>query len=173
MNWESADAGLLSFVADIITVRREHPVFRRRRYFQGRPIYGEGVTDIEWFRPDGVAMEDQDWQAGYAKSVAVFLNGNGLSGLDARGEPLVDQSFLLLFNAHHEGMEFAVPPALGSAWEKVFDTASDEPVRTRPEPPVTAVLPGGSEDDSQASARPKITSVGVAARSLVVLRSTN
>jgi glycogen operon protein len=173
MNWESADAELFRFTADLITLRQEHPVFRRRRYFQGRPIHGEGITDIEWFRPDGAPMEDSDWQAGYSKSVAVFLNGRGLTDLNARGETVTDQSFLLLFNAHHEAMDFTVPASLNLSWEKVLDTSTNEAIRSRPEPPATSVLPGGTDEQAERSAevQPNMSGVRLEARSLVVLRS--
>jgi glycogen operon protein len=84
----------------------------------------EGLPDISWFRPDGSEMSDEDWDSGFGKSVAVYLNGQGIPDLDARGQRVVDDSFLLCFNAHHEPIEFVLPPdEFGSGWLAVLDTA--------------------------------------------------
>ena len=77
-----------------------HPVFCRRRWFQGRPIHGTGVSDIGWFTPGGIEMSDEDWQAGFAKSLGVFLNGDAIPTPNERGERVVDDSFYVMFNAH-------------------------------------------------------------------------
>ena len=90
-----------------------HPVFRRRRFFSGKPVGRrgqDGLPDIDWFAPDGSEMTDEDWGAGFAKSVAVFLNGHGIPDHDARGARVLDDSFLLCFNAHYEPIEFTLPP---------------------------------------------------------------
>ena len=122
--WGQRDAGLTAFTSRLIALRRQHPVFRRRRFFQGRPLWGEGSSDIAWFRPDGTEMDDEDWQQGLAKSVAVFLNGDAIASPDARGERIVDDSFLLLFHAHHENLHFTMPPErFGVGWVTVIDTA--------------------------------------------------
>jgi len=122
--WGQRDAGLTAFTSRLIALRRQHPVFRRRRFFQGRPLWGEGSSDIAWFRPDGTEMDDEDWQQGRAKSVAVFLNGDAIASPDARGERIVDDSFLLLFHAHHENLHFTMPPErFGVGWVTVIDTA--------------------------------------------------
>ena len=116
---------LTDFVVRLSALRREHPVFRRRRFFHGRQLRGQGVEDIAWLQPSGEPMSDEDWDNGYAKSLAVFLNGNGIRELDSRGERITDDSFLLLFNAHHEPMAFTLPDAsYGEAWTVVLDTAA-------------------------------------------------
>jgi glycogen operon protein len=109
----------------VIALRREHPVFKRRRWFVGRPIRGgEGVDDIAWFRPDSEQMSDDDWNSGFAKSVGVFLNGNGVPTPGPRGERVVDDSFLLLFNAHYEDLQWHVPARdWAPAWTVELDTA--------------------------------------------------
>jgi isoamylase len=103
-------------------------VFRRRRFFSGRPVRRRGVAglpDIAWFAPDGSEMSDDDWESGFAKSIAVFLNGKGIPDLDVRGQRVTDDSFVLCFNAHYEPIEFTLPPAdFGSAWQAVIDTAA-------------------------------------------------
>ena len=83
-DWERVDEDLLEFTRRLIALRREHPVFRRRRWFQGRPI--RGTVDIGWFRPDGTEMDDDDWDAGFAQSIGVFLNGDAITDRDERGQ---------------------------------------------------------------------------------------
>ena len=83
-------------------MRHRHPVFCRRRWFQGRPIHGTNVSDIGWFTPGGIEMSEEDWQAGFAKSLGVFLNGRGIPTPNERGEQVVDDSFYVMFNASHE-----------------------------------------------------------------------
>ena len=126
-DWESAasNADLLEFTKRVIALRREHPVFQRRRWFVGRPIRGgQGLDDIAWFRPDGEQMNDDDWNSGFAKSVGVFLNGGGIATTGTRGERVVDDSFLLLFNAHYEDLDWHVPAKdWAAAWTVEFDTA--------------------------------------------------
>jgi glycogen operon protein len=123
LDWESADKDLLEFTRRLIDMRRRHPVFRRRRWFQGRPIHGSGVTDVGWFRPDGSPMDDEDWRVGHARSLGVFLNGDRMDSNDPRGDPVVDDSFYILFNAHHEQMDFKTPGEdLGKRWLRVLDT---------------------------------------------------
>jgi isoamylase len=122
-DWEHADTELLAFTRRLIHLQAEHPVFRRRRWFKGRPVHGAGVGDIAWFRPDGQEMSDDDWQQGHARSFAVFLNGQALRELDDEGRPIRDDSFLLLFNAHHEPIPFVMPgDSFGTGWHVVVDT---------------------------------------------------
>src|SRR4051794_38835570 len=121
-NW-----AMTEFVAQVARLRREHPVFRRRRFFQGDPARGSEseLGDIAWFTPRGNHMSESDWQAGFARSLAVFLNGDAIAESDMRGGRTVDDSFLLFFNAHHEDMAFTVPKeAYGERWEVVLDTAA-------------------------------------------------
>ncbi|HET9732243.1 MAG TPA: glycogen debranching protein GlgX [Acidimicrobiales bacterium] len=122
--WEDLDEELFAFCRRLIALRRAHPVFRRRQFFQGTPIRGAGMADIAWFRPDGAEMTDGDWQVGYAKTLAVFLNGGGITEPDAFGQPVVDDSFLLLLNAHFEPMEFRFPAdGLPRRWQAVLTTS--------------------------------------------------
>jgi glycogen operon protein len=127
IDWANADEELIVFTRQVAALRTEHPVFRRRRFFNGRPVRqraSAGVPDISWFRPDGYEMGDDDWESGFGKSVAVFINGNGIPDRDPRGQRITDDSFLLCFNAHHEPIEYLVPPAVFAArWEPVLYTA--------------------------------------------------
>jgi isoamylase len=126
LDWAAADSDLASFVSDLVRFRASHPVFRRRRFFRGQDIRGqrEGLGDIAWFTPAGTEMADRDWEAGFAKSLSVFLNGDAISEPGTRGEPVRDDSFLLLFNASEIDLPFTIPPAgYGERWAREFDTA--------------------------------------------------
>jgi glycogen operon protein len=126
-DWENMDDGLLAFAKRVIDFRLEHPVFRRRRWFAGRPLRGADVSDIGWFKIDGQQMEDEDWQSGFAKTMGVFFNGDAIPYPDHRGEPVTDDSFYLLFNAHNDRIPFTLPQCeWGERWVKVIDT--NEPV---------------------------------------------
>jgi glycogen operon protein len=124
---DDGDQALLRFTRQLIRLRRDHPVFRRRQYFQGRSIRGEhdGLGDIAWFTPAGEEMTEEDWDAGFAKSLTVFLNGDAITEPDQRGERVRDGSFLLLFNASENDLELTVPSArYGRAWDRELDTAA-------------------------------------------------
>jgi glycogen operon protein len=124
-DWEQIDQPLLDFTRWVIAFRRDHPMFRRRRWFQGRPI--RGAIDIGWFKPDGKAMTDKDWEAWHARSLGVFLNGKAIASRDERGRPIIDDSFLLLFNAHYEPVDWVIPRGYGRAWTMILDTARLQP----------------------------------------------
>ncbi len=122
-DWASADQDLLQFTERLIRLRHEHPVFCRRRWFQGRPIHGSGVSDIGWFTPRGQEMSEEDWNAAFAKSLGVFLNGRAIPTPNERGEPVLDDSFYVMFNAHHEPLTFILPEQKwGEQWTTVLDT---------------------------------------------------
>jgi len=116
---------LTEFVSGLSQLRREHPIFRRRKHFRGRPVKGTDIEDIGWFTPTGEAMGDDDWEHGITMSVTVFLNGEGIRDPDARGERVTDDSFFLLFNGFHEPMEFVLPDlGAGERWQVEIDTAA-------------------------------------------------
>ena len=123
LDWEHRDDDLFGFTRRLIALRREHPVLRRRRWFQGVPI--RGSVDIGWCRPDGAEMSDQDWDAGTG-TVGVFLNGDAINDRNRRGEHVKDGSFLLLFNGHHEAAEWTLPKQWGQSWQVLVDTAAAE-----------------------------------------------
>ena len=127
IDWERAKdfEVLTDFTARLSQLRRDHPVFRRRRHFRGRVVKGSTIEDIGWFTPAGEWMSEDDWESGFARSVAVFLNGDAIREPDARGEPVVDDSFFLLFNGHYENIDFTLPDlGAGEAWDVVIDTAA-------------------------------------------------
>jgi glycogen operon protein len=126
-DWEAADHDLLAFTRGLITLRRAHPVFRRRRWFlDGMMDPGEALHDIDWFTPDGVRMTPADWDRSEAATIGIFLSGDTLVDIDAR--PVVDASFYLCLNARAVDLSFQLPEALlGTRWTTVLDTALDDP----------------------------------------------
>ena len=125
LDWSSVDEDLLAFTRSVIELRQSHPVFHRRNWFQGRPIHGVGIEDCAWFQPSGEEMSAQDWEVGYARSLGVFINGAFL-GIDDRGQRITDDSFLLLFNAHNEPVEFRLPDQkFGREWDIKITTQAE------------------------------------------------
>lgn len=127
-DWENADKELLAFCQKLIKYRKDHPVFRRRHWFLGQPIHGSEVKDIAWFTLEGEQMSEKDWGLGYAKSLGVFLNGTTIPNPYPRGEPVKDDNFYVIFNAHHEALTFTLPKTnWGTLWIKEFDTDTGWP----------------------------------------------
>ncbi|MGH9183133.1 MAG: glycogen debranching protein GlgX [Acidimicrobiales bacterium] len=130
-DWSAVDVSLLDFTRWLVRFRQDHPVFRRRRWFQGRPI--RGLADVVWFTPEGEEMSEESWELGSAKSLGLFLNGDAIASPGRRGERVVDASFLLLLNAHDQAVEFALPQVCGERWRLELDTADDLPPALAPE----------------------------------------
>jgi isoamylase len=123
LNWEAPDRELLAFAQRMVVLRKRHPVFRRRNFFQGRPIKGAGIKDILWLTPDGKEMTDEEWKQSSARCLGMFLAGKGLLEYGERGEQITDDNFLLLMNAHHEEIPFTLPSlAEGADWRALVDT---------------------------------------------------
>lgn len=126
LDWEKVDQDLLTFTQKLIAFSKAHRTFRRRDWFRGLPIKGKGLEDIAWFLPDGSEMPEENWNHDYAKSLAVFLNGKGIRHVNKKGEPIHDDSFYMIFNAHYEPVEYTLPPKkYGTEWHKVIDTSAD------------------------------------------------
>ena len=158
IDWEHVDEDLLDFVSGLIKLRMQHPIFRRRGWFQGRELRGTDVKDLAWFTPDAKEMSDEDWQAGFAKSLGVFLNGAAIARPGEHGERVKDDSFYVIFNAHYEPLQFAVPPEhFAARWIRVLDTSTENAPELRRLRRAEKLEPGAKID--------------VQARSLVVLRS--
>jgi glycogen operon protein len=153
IDWSSADQPLVEFTAALARLRHDHPIFRRSRFFDGHPVKreeGAPIPDIVWLRPDGTVMQPEDWGSGFGRAIGVFLNGQGIRERDRRGEPITDKSFIVLFNAGDDAIDFTVPAdEYSPKWDVIVDTAG---VLADTEP----VEPGGS--------------VEIQARALVVLR---
>ena len=111
LNWnlQTGDRDLLAFVQRIINLRQRHPVFRRRRFFQGRPIKGASVKDVLWLTPKGDEMSEEDWRDPSVQCLGMFLSGQGLDETDERGRKINDENFLVLLNAFHEDIAFLLP----------------------------------------------------------------
>ncbi|GGM88198.1 glycogen operon protein GlgX homolog [Lentzea pudingi] len=150
------NAELVEFTSGLTALRKAHPVFRRKRFFVGRPIRkADELRDIAWFTPSGDEMTDENWEDDFGRSIVIFLNGDGIPDLDERGQRVSDDSFLIAFNAHHEDIEVTLPDATyGAEWVVVADTATGEVGEA--EKPITAC-----------------GQLLLAARSLVVLRRVN
>ena len=170
MSWVDWAAGakypdLLEFTCALARLRRQHPLFRRRRFFSGLPSAvptGDAdLQDIIWLAPSGRPMTDADWQARYARALAVFLNGDAISEPAPHGEKVRDSDFLLLFNAHSEAVTFTLPGGrLNDTWEVVIDTAA--PVAASSGPAAGGSAPGGSAAASPATADPATASSAAA-----------
>jgi glycogen operon protein len=106
----------------MIHFRHDHAVFQRRRWFVGRDLRGAEAGDIGWFKPDGQPMSEDDWKTGFSRTLGVFLNGKAIPTPDSQGDPIVDDSFYILFNAHYEAMTFTLPSVWGDRWVKIVDT---------------------------------------------------
>jgi isoamylase len=130
----------------VIRLRREHPALRRRDFFAGGT--GGRRAQVHWLRPDGQEMSEADWNEHFARSVGMYIVGRALIDVDSRGRPLTDQDLLLLFNAHHEPIDFALPEP--GAWSLQMDTATAD-----------------GEPDPQP--QPRASSLTLEARSLAVL----
>ena len=126
INWnqEKIDKELLHFVQLLIALRRDHPVFRRRNFFQGRKIKGAEIQDIVWFKPDGHEMTDQEWNQDFARSLGLLLSGDAVDEIDERGRNMKDENFVILLNAHHEEIRFVLPTRTSdSGWIVLVDTS--------------------------------------------------
>jgi isoamylase len=120
---QDENESFVNFCRELIYFRRQHPVFRRRKWFQGQSIRGAEEKDIGWYNPDGTDMTQEQWDVGYAKSIAVFLNGNKIPSPGPQGQKISDDSFLLFFNAHYETIEFTLPNGFQEdQWQMVIDT---------------------------------------------------
>jgi glycogen operon protein len=155
LDWETKDEEMLGYFRALSAFRSRHSAFRRRRWFQGRPLHGAGASDIAWFSPEGSEMSDTDWQVSFAKTVGVFLSADGRPA----GKP-PEQSYFLIFNAFWEPLRFVLPEEyFAPAWRPVLDTASEDD-------PFFAVMPGPA-------LLPAGAPVDVSGRSLRVLQAVD
>ncbi|HYD48443.1 MAG TPA: glycogen debranching protein GlgX, partial [Terriglobales bacterium] len=129
LNWELNDdqRDFLEFCRYLIGLWRDHPVFRRRHFFQGRRIRGAEVKDLTWFEPSGDEMTDSAWDADFSRSLMVRVAGDSIDEVDERGERVVDDTFLLLLNAHEAPIMFTLPASpRGTLWDRVLDTGDSQ-----------------------------------------------
>ena len=120
---------LMEFTRKLVKLRLTHPNLHRRKFFQDRTIRNSVVRDIAWYGADGNEMPESAWTTEWTRSLAVMLNGKTLQTSDFEGNPLVDDSFLIMVNASHEGVEFTLPTVPnGTPWRHVMDTENiDDP----------------------------------------------
>ncbi len=163
-DWENADRPLLAYTQGLIALQRRHPVFRRRRWFHGRRIHGEMVTDIGWFIPDGSPMSDENWNEASSRAMAIFLAGDDL-GVDQRGKPITDSSFYLMLNAAADAVQFRLPAERwGRSWRLVLDTNDGLPPRV----PDTAITASAGPVPTE-NLRAAQADIELAGRSMVLL----
>ena len=153
-DWDGADREFLDWVRRLVAYRAAHPVFRRRRWFQGRKI--RGVEDMVWFRPDGAEMSDDDWENGFARSVGVFMAGDSVqAATDLYGERMTDDTFFVIFNASELDLSWTLPgKARGRKWCVDFDSSD----------------PGVGTAERPGRMRSAASTLDVPSRALVVLR---
>jgi isoamylase len=124
LNWAEADQELLAFTRQLIKLRNSHSVFSRKEWFKGVAVKDSNIEDIAWFLPDGTQMEENHWQQDFAKSVAMYLNGQGIHGVDSNGKEVIDDNFYLVFNAHDQGLDYKMPhETYGKQWKVIIDTS--------------------------------------------------
>jgi isoamylase len=148
IDWASSDEKLLAFVQDLTALRARYSAFRRKQWFLGRPVHGEGVTDIAWFSPDGTEMTEEDWQVSFAKTVGVYLAGEPSrfdTGNSRRPEASSSSSCFVILNAFWEPLEFALPDShFAESWLPLLDTARlDDPFFASGASPLKAGHPVG------------------------------
>ena len=133
LDWDLDDSrrAQLEFTRRVIALRARHPVLRRRRFYQGRRIRGSDVRDLTWLRPDGEPMTDAEWGAGWNRAMGVMLAGEALGEVDESGSLVVDDTLLLLLNAHTQPVNFRLPAHNGGSWETLIDSSKSERVETR------------------------------------------
>jgi len=133
LSWvlQPADRDLLAFLHRMVNLRKRHPIFHRRRFFQGRPIKGANIKDVLWLNPAGKEMSEEEWRDASVRCMGMFLSGQGLDETDERGRKLGDENFLVLLNAHHADIEFVLPALHPSAqWSAWMDTSREHGLRS-------------------------------------------
>jgi glycogen operon protein len=126
LNWDLTPAkqDMLDFTRRLIELRRTQPALQRQRFFHGQPVFGSNVKDVYWLDQHFQEMSQEDWDAGFVKSMGVVLHGSN-GELDEKGNPIVGDTLMLLLNGHWEAIEFHFPKLVGVAidFERLFDTA--------------------------------------------------
>ena len=147
LNWELTEAQqhMLEFTSKLIHLRLDHPNLHRRKFFQDRVIRGSVAKDIAWYNTDGKELADEAWGNAWNRALAVMLNGKTLAISDEEGRPIYDDSFLIVVNAAHEGVEFVLPAApAGTAWVQLLDTENGKNPFARMRPRKKVILGGRS-----------------------------
>jgi glycogen operon protein len=136
---DALERRLLGFVRRVIALRAAHPLFRRRLYFRGRAVRDPEMKDISWLNPNGAEMTDEQWSQSFARCLGALISGRGLAERDERGHAVEDDDLLLLLNAHHDEIGFALPGSEDGHWDALIDTSFDDGL-----PRVRAFAPGAA-----------------------------
>ena len=140
-NLNAEQQELMAFTCRLIRLKRIHPVLHRRTFFQGRSIRGSETTEITWLDPSGVEMTDEQWNAGFVRAFAVRLSGDAITEADSRGRPIVGDTILMLFNAHHEPVNFVLPSAEDQrTWQLAVNTSDADANAESPHPAHSAFV---------------------------------
>jgi isoamylase len=123
--WDENQKALFEFTRRLIQLRHQHPVFRRPKFFQGRRIRGSQIKDVMWFNPGGNEMSEKDWSLPLARCLGMMLSGDTIDVLAFQGEPIRDDTFLFLMNAHYETISFLLPGEENIEWQLLLDTANE------------------------------------------------
>jgi isoamylase len=144
LKWERDESQiqLLELTKKLIQMRRDHPVFRRPKFFQGRRIRQSEIKDVMWFNPGGEEMSEEEWSSPFERCLGMLLSGDAADILNPEGEPIRDDTFLLLINAHHEPIPFVLPGEEHLQWELILDTMNEDGFLKEPKK-----LPSGDEVD--------------------------
>jgi glycogen operon protein len=133
LHWDAAkeEREFMKFVQRMIRLRKSHPTFRRRGFFQGKSIHGATTQEITWLTPKGQEMTETEWRQSFARCLGVFLSGDALEEYDEQGRPLRDEHMLLLLNAHHEEIPFTIAgPTSVARWRVLIDTTYPDGLRS-------------------------------------------
>ena len=128
LNWQRNEKQnrLFEFTKKLIEFRREHAVFRRPKFFQGRRVRGGEIKDVMWFNPGGNEMSDEEWNSPFVRCLGMLISGDAVDLVDAQGEPVRDDTFLLLINAHQEPIPFVLPGEEHLEWEQILETTNED-----------------------------------------------
>jgi glycogen operon protein len=128
LNWKRDEHAehLTEFTRKLIRFRQEHPIFHHPKFFQGRALRGSEIKDITWINADGTEMEEEAWRAEHARLIGVMLCGDSLDVWDFFSRRIVDDTFLLYFNAHHEAIDLTLPGEAETRWQLIVDTTPEE-----------------------------------------------
>jgi glycogen operon protein len=128
LHWDltPAQEAQLRFVQGLVSLRRAHPTFRRRDFFDGRPLIGSQLKDVLWLKPDGQEMSSHEWEHAHARCLGMYLAGAAIDDVGRRGRPIVDDDFLIAFNANADELPFTIPDIPGEAWRVLMDTFEPE-----------------------------------------------
>ena len=128
LNWrrDEKQNRLLEFTRKLIQLRREHAVFRRPKFFQGWRVRGGEIKDVMWFNPGGNEMSEEEWNSPFVRCLGMLISGDAADLIDLHGDPVRDDTFLLLINAHHEPIPFLLPGEEHLEWEQILDTTNED-----------------------------------------------